>query len=173
MSAPGLTIQAAIGGGAIRCPQTTSQFAAWLLHWVDTSLPGATDSSSNSSNTSTSGETPPRSSKPSATATGALLRQLWALLQSRYYSPWMLWFAAALNRAGETQLACEAAAQGMLPHCCHFWDVISIKQGHAACFEAVLPVLAHSGEYSQWCGQNTSLFGCFHQRAGGRLEQHA
>jgi hypothetical protein len=94
-------------------------FAQWVVHWLEC--------------------------QPSGVA--PLLRQLWPLLQGHCYSPWMLWFAAALHRAGEQELACQAAAQGMLPHCCHFWDMISVKQAYAACFEALLPTLARCGEH--------------------------
>jgi hypothetical protein len=73
------------------------------------------------------------------------LRQLWLLLQGRCYSPWMLWFAAALNRAGETQLACEAAAQGLLPGCCSYWGIKAVKTVYAACFKALLPQLVRLG----------------------------
>jgi hypothetical protein len=76
----------------------------------------------------------------------ALLRQLWLLLKGRCYSPWMLWLAAALDRAGEQELACEAAAQGLLPVCCSYWGIGGVNRAHGFCLEALLPHLAHSGE---------------------------
>lgn len=83
----------------------------------------------------------------SASKASPLLRQLWLLLRGRYYSPWMLWFAAALDRAGEQRLACEAAAHGMLPSCCHFWDMNGVKRVYAACLTSLLPTLAQSSEH--------------------------
>lgn len=89
-------------------------------------------------------------SAPSMSRAASLLRKLWLHL-SRGYSTWMLWVAAALNRSGEQQLACEAAAQGMLPVSCHFWNIKGIDKASAACFEALLPVLARSSRRPATC----------------------
>jgi hypothetical protein len=111
-------------------------FAAWLLRWME----------------ARSGAVGTRQSHSIAAAEDGvswqvpLLRQLWLLLQGRCYTPWMLWVAVALDRAGEQQLACEAAAQGMLPSSCSYWGIRSAKKVHASCFEALLPHLTHSGE---------------------------
>jgi hypothetical protein len=115
-------------------------FAAWLLHWVEQTPPDApTGSSSSSSSSATAASGVLRKA--------TLLRQLWQLLQGRCYNSWMLWLATALLRAGEEGMATEAAAQGLLPSASAFWDIRAVKEAHASCFEALLPLLARSSEH--------------------------
>lgn len=117
-------------------------FAAWLLCWLDASHARADHDGSISG----LGNDGSAASEGGASGTASLLRQLWLLLQGRCYSPWMMWLAAALDRAGEQQLACAAAAQGLLPRACSYWGIRGIKSSHASCFESLILQLAESGE---------------------------
>jgi hypothetical protein len=130
--APGVSIQVATDKYVAPLTSDISAFAAWLLHW----LQGSTAARHGGRLASNAG--------PCRTA--ALLRQLWLLLDGHCHSTWMLWFAAALDRAGEQQLACEAAAQGLLPRSCSYVNISCTKREHASCLATVLPQLAKSGE---------------------------
>jgi hypothetical protein len=129
--------------------QVPTSFAAWVTYWLEagpSDVPGGTG----------------RATTTGTSQVAALLRQLWLLLQGRCYTPWMLWFAAALDRAGEQQLVCEAAAQGMLPSSCHFWDIIAVKRVYATCFQTLLPMLARSSEHRELgsAGSGMALRAC-------------
>jgi hypothetical protein len=73
---------------------------------------------------------------------------MWVLLKKRCYNPWMLWVATALARAGEGQMACEAAAQGLLPSACDFWVMSKVTRHDRACLAALLPLLEARGKYA-------------------------
>jgi hypothetical protein len=171
LAAPGISIRPAaceFDTSIVQCVKTG--FYQWLLYWLECGPQGVTTSGvSRSSGSSTSASEQDgsiishqangtsgfgtRSSNsvpvaaPSTSRAASWLRLLWLRLKGRCYTSWMLWVAAALDRAGEQQLACEAAAQGMLPVSCHFWDIMGIPTMNAACNEALLPVLARSSRH--------------------------
>lgn len=133
--APGASIQA-VTGRFSGISFAHEAFAPWLLHWLEDYTPEPVTGSSSST-----------AHGDGTTRVATLLRQLWQLLQGRSYSTWMFWLATALLRAGEEDTACEAAAQGLLPSACNFWDMRMVKDAHTSCFEALLPLLARSSEH--------------------------
>jgi hypothetical protein len=151
--APGASIQEVTDKYAP--PVDSSMFAAWLLRWVQGN-PLAADHGARSSSSGSASSNSTFASSAGPCRAAPLLRQLWLLLQGRCYSPWMLWVAAALDRVGEQQLACEAAAQGMLPGACSLLDIKNVQKAYASCLTAILPQLAQSGEHLVRVGASPS-----------------
>jgi hypothetical protein len=164
LAVPGISIKpAACEYGDTTLLDVRAGFNQWLLYWLEQDTQGVTTSGGSASSSngtigngsnssmlpghvtdhSTGSSTHNIAPAPGMSRAASLLRKLW--LHLRRYSTWMLWVAAALNRSGEQQLACQAAAQGLLPVSCHFWNIKGIDKASAACFEALLPVLAQSG----------------------------
>jgi hypothetical protein len=118
----------------------------WLLHFLQATRAEATPSGGTASSSSSS-------SSGAATAAGPaqvhLLRQLWVLHQDRCYSPWFIWLATALARGGEEQqVVAEAAAQGLLPYACSFWNIPRVTSCEVNCLQGLLPHLEASGEWA-------------------------
>jgi hypothetical protein len=125
-----------------------SYFGPWLLNFLK---PTGSDTIGGPACTTSGG-----AALPPATAEAWLLRQMWVLLKGRCYDPWMLWVATALARAGEDQMACEAAAQGLLPSACDFWAMPWVTCLAQACLSELLPLLETCGESGSWTNALTT-----------------